>query len=133
MLNETRVKHMVQLAMYENNENADEFKASSFYKKDYISFNMLWSLIWVTVAYLIVVILFVLAKLDYILEVLSMELLVTWVGYGVGAYLLLVILYIALSRRFYRKKHAKAYHRVKRFKEGLEILEEMYQEENTNG
>lgn len=133
MLNETRVKHMVQLAMYENNDSQEEFKASSFYKKDYISFNMLWSLIWMTVAYIIVVVLFVLAKLDYILEMLSMNLLITWVGYGIGAYLLLLILYIVLSRNFYRKKHAKAYHRVKRFKEGLEILEEMYQEENTNG
>lgn len=133
MLNETRVKHMVQLAMYENKDSADEFKASSFYKKDYISFNMLWSIIWMTIAYIIVAILFVLAKLDYILEVMSMQLLITWTGYAIGAYLLLVILYISLSRRFYRKKHAKAYHRVNRFKEGLEMLEEMYQEEESNG
>ena len=35
MLNEERVKLMVQLASYEQKEGKEDFKVSSYYKKDY--------------------------------------------------------------------------------------------------
>ena len=39
MLNEERVKLMVQLASYEQKEGKEDFKVSSYYKKDYVSFH----------------------------------------------------------------------------------------------
>lgn len=133
MLNERRVKHMVQLAMYENKEGVEELKTSKFYKKDYISYNMLWSIIWMTIAYIIVLLIAAIAKLDMILDALSIKMAIQTVCCCAGLYVILLLIYIPLSRRFYRKKHARAYHRVKNFKEGLEILEEMYEEEQING
>ena len=133
MLNEKRVKHMVKLAMYENKEGAEELKISAFYKKDYISFNMLWSIIWMTIAYLIVAVLFVMAKMDAIMNELSMIAVVKMAGAVLGVYVVLLVVYIHVSRYFYRKKHARSYYRVKKFKEGLEILHGMYQEEKKNG
>lgn len=133
MLNERRVKHMVKLAMYENKEGREELKTSKFYKKDYISYNMLWSVIWMTVAYIMVLLLVMIANLEMILEMLSLKLIIQMVCWCAGLYVALLVIYILLSRRFYRKKHARAYHRVKHFKEGLEILEEMYEEEQING
>mgnify|MGYP006964168553 CR=1 FL=1 len=41
MLNEERVKLMVQLASYEQKEGKEDFKVSSYYKKDYVSFHRL--------------------------------------------------------------------------------------------
>ena len=64
MLNENRVKHMVKLAMYEHKEGVQEIKTSSFYKKDYISFNMLWSIVWATIAYVILLVLIFIAKME---------------------------------------------------------------------
>ena len=133
MLNEKRVKHMVELAMYENKDGAEEMKTSSYYKKDYISFNMLWSIIWMTIAYLIVAILFVVAKLQVILNELSLIMIIAMGGGIIGAYIVLLVVYIFVSRDFYKRKHARSYFRVKKFKEGLEILQDMYQEEKTNG
>lgn len=133
MLNEKRVKHMVKLAMYENKEGAEELKTSKFYKKDYISYNMLWSIIWMTIAYIIVLVMAVFAKVELILDSLTIKSAIQMVCCCVALYVVLLIIYIPLSRRFYRKKHARAYHHVKHFKEGLEILEEMYEEEQING
>ena len=133
MLNEKRVKHMVKLAMYESKEGVEELKTSGFYKKDYISYNMLWSIIWMTVAYIIVLVMAVIAKMETILDALSLKMAIQMVCYCAGLYVVLLAIYIPLTRRFYRKKHAKAYHHVKHFKEGLEILEEMYEEEQING
>ena len=36
-------------------------------------------------------------------------------------------------RKFYKKKHARAHHRVTKFKEGLSELEIMYEKEDNNG
>ena len=132
MLNEKRVKHMVKLAMYENKEGVEELKTGGFYKKDYISYNTLWAVIWMTIAYLLVTLLFVIAQLEMILEILSFKLAIQMLCGFAAVYVILLAIYIPLSRRFYRKKHARAYHRVKNFKEGLEILEEMYEEEQIN-
>ena len=133
MLNEKRVKHMVKLAMYEGKDGAEELKVSAFYKKDYISFNVLWSIIWMTFAYLIVAVLFVLAKLQEIMNGMSIMMVVKMGGALIGIYVVLLVVYIHVTRYFYKKKHARSYHRVKKFKEGLEILHNMYQEEKTNG
>lgn len=133
MLNETRVKHMVKLAMYENKEGTEELKTSAFYKKDYISFNMLWSIIWMTIGYIIIAGLCLLANLNMIMETLSMKMLIMIVLTAVASYAVLLIIYLAVSHRFYKKKHHRAYYHVKKFKEGLTILEDMYQEEKTNG
>ena len=48
MLNEKRVKHMVKLASYEEKGGTEEIKISSYFRKDYVSFNVLVSLLWVT-------------------------------------------------------------------------------------
>ena len=133
MLNERRVKHMVKLAMYESKDGIEELKTSGFYKKDYISYNMLWSIIWMTIAYIIVLVMAVIAKMEIILDALSLKVAIQMVCYCAGVYVVLLVIYIPLTRRFYRKKHARAYHHVKHFKEGLEILEEMYEEEQANG
>lgn len=133
MLNEKRVKHMVKLALYESKDGREELKTSSYYKKDFIGFNTLLSVMWMTVAYIIVAVLIVMACLKTLIADLSVGLIVTLVAAFVVAYIVLLITCIAASRKHYKKKHARAYHRVKKFKEGLKILEDMYREENNNG
>ena len=133
MLNERRVKHMVKLAMYENKEGEEELKISGLYKKDYISYHMLWSIIWMTIAYILILTLVVIAKMDLLLDVLSLKLAIQMVCWCLGTYVALLVVYIPITRKFYRRKHARAYHHVQHFKEGLEILEEMYEEEQING
>ena len=53
MLNEERVKHMVKLAFYETKHGNEELKTSSYYKKDYISFHVLWSVLLSVIAYIL--------------------------------------------------------------------------------
>ncbi|MBQ8804725.1 MAG: hypothetical protein IJZ53_13945 [Tyzzerella sp.] len=129
MLNEKRVKHMVKLALYESKDGAEELKISSYFKKDYVNSNMIWSILWMTVAYIIIAALIVVTCLQVLLKDMSFGLILSLVLAFVAAYGLMLITYIVLSRKHYKKKHARAYHRVKRFKKGLEILEDMYREE----
>ena len=51
MLNESKVKLMTRMAMYESKQGEEDFKISSYYKKDYRSFHTIATIIWVTVGY----------------------------------------------------------------------------------
>ena len=51
MLNEERVKHMVKLSFYETKKGSEEIKINSYRRKTYLRLNLLWSFLWVTIAY----------------------------------------------------------------------------------
>lgn len=130
MLNEERVKHMIKLADYETKGGKEELKISSYFKKDYISMNTMWTLLWMTVAYALVVATVWLALRELVtielnqIQVLSLVILI------VTIYLALFITYLVKARRYYKRKHARAYHRVKKFKENLMVLEKIYEKED---
>ena len=130
MLNEERVKHMIKLADYETKGGKEEIKINSSFKKDYIGINTLLSLVWMTVAYA----LFVSGVWLAIRDLITVDLTKMQIFYLLilvfSLYLVLFIIYLLKARMFYKKKHARAYHRVKKFKENLMILEEMYAKED---
>ena len=49
MLNEERVKMMIKLASYEEGQGKEDFKVNSYYRKDYVSFRTIVTLIWTTI------------------------------------------------------------------------------------
>lgn len=132
MLNEKRVKHMVKLAFYETKQGTEDLKVSSYFKKDYISFNTLWSVIWVTLGYGLLILLLALVFMEKIMENVTLVSMIVIGCVVVAGYVLLLFLYIVFARKFYKKKHYQAYLRTKQFKEELEGLEKMYEKEETN-
>lgn len=129
MLNEERVKHMIQLADYETKGGEEEIKISSHFKKDYINMNTMWSVLWMTVGYGFLVLTVWLALRQVItvkltqMQVLSVVILIVYV------YLMLFVFYMVVAKRYYKRRHARAHFRVKKFKENLEKLERMYEKE----
>lgn len=129
MLNEERVKHMLRLADYEAKGGEKEIEISSHYKKDYINMNTMWTLLWMTIGYGLFILMVWLALREMVtteltkIQVWSVVILVLYV------YLMLFILYMIGAKRYYKKKHARAHFRVKKFKEDLIKLERMYEKE----
>ena len=132
MLNETRVKHMTKMAFYETKGGSEDLKVSSYYKKDYIGYNTFWSGLWMTLAYIALVVIVVVAFMSDLLDKLTSQQL-TAIGFCfLGIYLILLISYVRYAQNIYKRKHARAYHRVKKFKDELEQLEQMYEKEDSN-
>lgn len=129
MLNEERVKHMIKLADYETKGGDEEMKISSYFKKDYISMNTMWSIIWMTIAYALCVIAIWLSVKELVTAPLTQVQISSIVILIAGIYFMLFVMYVVIARRFYKKKHARAYFRVKKFRENLAILEKMYEKE----
>lgn len=129
MLNEKRVKHMVKLASYEAKNGADQIKINSFFKKDYVSYNVLITLLWMTLGYLSFAGLLCLTFMENILENLSFANIVMLVAAIVAGYLFVLIVYGVGAARFYKKKHQAAKNGVKKYVRDLEVLERMYERE----
>ena len=61
------------MAMYESKQGEEDFKISSYYKKDYRSFHTIATIIWVTVGYAVAVGIGVIAFLDELMGNLNMD------------------------------------------------------------
>ena len=132
MLNEERVKYMTKLAFYETKGGNEDLKISFYDKKDYIGRNTLWAGLWITLAYIAIVVLVAVTLMSGIWETLSSkQLLVVGLSF-LGIYIILLLMYLRSAREIYRKRHANAYHRVKKFEEELGQLEKLYEKEDGN-
>lgn len=129
MLNEKRVKHMVKLASYEAKNGAEEIKIHSYFKKDYVGYNVLITLLWITLGYLSFAALLCLTFMEKILENLSFANIVILAIAIIAGYLFVLIVYGVGAVRFYKKKHQAAKNGVKKYVRDLEILERMYERE----
>lgn len=130
MLNEKRVKHMVKLAKYEAKQGTEDLRASSYFKGDYISFNVLCTLLWATVGFVIIGGLLGFGYLDMVLEDLTLKKGLFIILAFIIAYVVLMIIYGVIAYFFYRDKHFSARQNIKKFGRGLEVLEKMYEKED---
>ena len=122
MLDKQKVELMTKLAFYEQEYGKEDFKINEYYRKDYTGFHTLCSVIWVTIGYVCIVGLIVLAGLDWILVNISKSMLITMGIAGVICYLILVILYTLIASHLYDKRHREARQRIKRFNHNLTRL-----------
>ena len=129
MLNEKRVKHMVRLASYETKYGKEDIKVSTYFKNDYISMNLLFTFLWTTISYVIVVVLLGLTYMDLILEDLAAKKILIYGGAVVGIYLVLLITTLIFAGKYFKKKHLQARKHIKTYRGDLERLEHMYEQE----
>ena len=129
MLNENKVKIMAKMAMYETKQGTEDLKINSYYKRDYVSYKTLISILWMTVGYAAIVMLGVGIFLDEILEQLSLNFVVMFAICIVGGYLSLTLLYAIGASQFYKKKYSDARKRLKKFNQDLSRLSRMYEKE----
>ncbi len=129
MLDKKRIRLMTRTAIYEKNHAEEDIKISTYYKKDYASLNTWITLIWITVGYVLAAGLFLLCTADSVMEGLTIVKLILLAAIALGFYLVLLIVYGIGAGNFYRKKHGRAKHRVKRYYRELSRLEKMYKKE----
>lgn len=133
MLNEKRVKHMVKLALYETKNGKEELKAGSFNKKDYVTLQVLRSLVWMTIGYVMLAILLGITAITFLLDEMSILEAIIGIVLVILIYIGLLITYMAATKRYYGQKHMHAYDEAKKFKDDLAELELMYEKEDIDG
>lgn len=120
---------MTKMAIYDKNYGKDDIKISGYYKKDYASLNTWITLIWITAGYLFAAALLVLCGAEGIMEDLTFLKLLIFAAIAAAAYFALLIVYGVGSGKFYRKKHAEAKQRIKKYYRDMSRLEKIYKKE----
>ena len=112
MLDKRKIRLMTRAAIYEKNYGEEDFKISSYYKKDYSSLNTWVTLIW--------------------MEGITLAKLFVFAAVAIGAYVSLLIAYGIGAGSFYKNKHIKAKQRVKKYLRDLSRIEKINNKKEIN-
>ena len=130
MLNEERVKHMVKLASYETKHGEEDIKVSYYSQKDYVTLNVLFTMGWATLGYLLLVGLLCMTYIEAILDRFSFVAVILTVIFVIVIYAGILVANVIFANRFYRRKYLDAKRRTDRYLLDLEILEKLYESED---
>lgn len=129
MVNEEKIKLMNKMALYEEKYGKEDLKIASYYKKDYISYQTIITVIWVTIGYAILFGVVVAAFMETFLDEATLLSVVLIILVAIVLYLILAVSYGLFASRFYQKKHIRAKGRVKHYVRMLTQLEKFYSKE----
>ena len=129
MLDERKVKLMTKLALYEETYGKEDFKISSYYRKDYASLQVIYAFLSVSVGYVCLVALLLLAGVEDIMSNMSNGLILFLFLIILAGYVGVVIVYCGIASHIYNEKHKKARKRVKKYNHNLIQLLKMYEKE----
>ena len=129
MLNEDKIKLMTKLAIYEQGTGKKAIKSNNYSKSNYVSLNMIKSALAVTVAYIIIVVLFILNNAEaFINQLISVKLLNMAIRiivlYVIVFTIYLLITYVISSMRYIRMQEMN-----RKYSEQLKELYMMYKRE----
>ncbi len=127
MLDERKVKMMTRLALYEETQGKEDLRICEYYKNDYVGMHVVSSIIWVTIGYVCLAALIVLAGFNEIMSSLSNSMVIMLVLIFVVGYFGLLVIYGIISGSIFGKKYRDAKRRVKRYNYYLVRLIKWYE------
>lgn len=129
MLNERKVKLMTKLAMYEKDEGKHFMPATKFFAGDYISWNMIKSVIAITVVYFLGLGIWLIYNIEQILENIATLDYFAIIRYAVMLYIILLIGYSVISYIVYTIKYRRIVKSLEKYDKGLKALAKIHVEE----
>lgn len=130
MLNEKKIRLMTKLALYEESEGKEEMKMDRYYRIDYIRYQVLKSVLCVTIGYILILFAIFIYQSEYVLDN------ITTIAYKqTGIYIILVYLFLLLFYSFITGvisyfRYEASRKKVKRYKKNLKTLQLFYKEES---
>ncbi len=132
MLNEKKIKIMLDLSRYENKYGKEELKISRYYRSDYLAFALFRNFFLITLGYAIIIALIALYYMEYLLNNIQNMDLMYLVGMIVGVYILLIAIYSIATYIRYTIKYKKGRRGVHLYDRKLAELLELYGKEDNS-
>lgn len=129
MISEQRVKLMTRLAAYEQNEGKKNEEIGSYFKGDYISLQILKSVISATIAFALIVVMFVLYDSELFMSDIYKIDIMEYAKKFIIYYLCFTGAYVVISYVVYSIRYRKAKRRLKVYFNNLKRLQILYQRE----
>ncbi len=129
MLNEERIKLMTKMASYEANEGKRNASIGSYFRGDYISLQVIKSVISATIAFAICFALFVFYDFEtFMADIYKIDL----IGYGKNVlviYVIFTVVYALISYIVFTRRYSKARKSLKMYYNNLKKLAYLYEKE----
>ncbi|MCM1496583.1 MAG: hypothetical protein NC089_12415 [Bacteroides sp.] len=120
---------MTKLAIYESTKGKKQLNISKYYKRDYVRYNMFKTAVAATIAYMIIVGIYILQNVEEILLQLNdLDFLNAAMKIGVS-YIIFLVLYMVAARFVYSHKYEKVKPDVIIYNHNLKQLKELYDRE----
>jgi len=129
MISEQRVKLMTRLAAYEQKEGKKNEEIGSYFRDDYISFQILKSVIYGTMAFLLVVGLIVLYDSELFMSDIYKIDIIDYAKKIIFYYLGFTGIYVLISYVIYAIRYRRAKKRLRVYFNNLKRLQILYQRE----
>lgn len=130
MIHEERVILMTGLQAYEDGDGKRDIAVANYFRGDYLGFQMLKSVICMTVAAAVFYAGYVFYHLENFLKDIYQ---IDWIEYAkmlLTRYLILVVGYALITYLVYAYRYTKAKKNLKKYYGGLKALNAMYHEES---
>ncbi len=133
MLNNDKIRIMTKLAIYENKSGKEDIKLSQYYKRDYIRLQILNTVVFTTIGYLLVLLLVGVYQSEYLIaEVVKLD--YKSIGlYILGIYVMLLTIFTLCTIIGYTIKFESSRKKLAGYNKGLKYLRKIYDEENQRG
>lgn len=129
MLNEEKIKLMTKMAVYEQNQGKKEIPMSKFFRSDYISLEMIKTLIASTIAYVLMVALWLLYDLEKFMDDLAQMDVLNLARTILILYIAYLIISMLLAYLVYRYKFTKVRESLKYYNAGLKEINHIQEAE----
>lgn len=129
VINEEKVRIMTKLAIYETTKGRKQLNISKYYKRDYVRYNMFKTIVASTLAFVILITIYVLVNAEEVMLWLNdADILHEAAKIGI-IYLVFVVCYVLIARFVYAHKYEKVKPDVIQYNHNLKKLKEFYDRE----
>lgn len=131
MLNQKKIRLMTRMAIFEESaEGKEALRISKYYKHDYVRWELIKTIMSITIGYLLILVLIVLYHAEYLIanavtlnyKEIAMK--------AIGAYLILLVVYVSASLVGYSYKFSRERRNLTRYYKSLKRLRGIYAEED---
>ena len=127
MINQERVKQLYKIALYEQKEEKKHEAVGQLYKSDFIGKEVIKSIFCATIAYCLMVVVWVICNFETIVEML-MNLEILDMAKDIGMmYAVFLIVYVFITVLIYHTRYKKSREKLEQYMERLKIVDKMYE------
>lgn len=130
MLNNEKIRVMTKLSIYENKSGKEDIKLSQYYKTDYVRLQILNTLVFVTIGYMLLLVMIGAYQSEYLIKEavnLDYEAIGTYI---IGIYVMILTIYILGVVIGYNIKYETSKKKLLGYSKGLKYLQKLYDEED---
>lgn len=129
MVNEERLRHMIKLSQFDENDGKRCKPMTQYARKDYVSLQALISFVTGTISYALIFGLWALYSMDGLFEKINKMEIREAVVSLVLSYLVFMVIYLGVTYIIFNVKYTEGRKKVKKYYASLKKVNQMYERE----